>query len=52
MPDLSGAVPPAAQESRYVVAAYGYDDITLGFDLTGSAVSLAAWLRCLVANSG
>ena len=40
MPDLSGAVPPAPQESRYVVAGYGYDDITLGFDLTGSAVSL------------
>jgi hypothetical protein len=40
MPDLSGTAPPAPQGSRYVVAAYGYDDVTLGFDLTGSAVSL------------
>lgn len=40
MPDLSGTAAPVPQGSRYVVAAYGYDDVTLGFDLTGSAVSL------------
>ena len=40
MPDVSGTAAPVPQGSRYVVAAYGYDDVTLGFDLSGSAVSL------------
>jgi hypothetical protein len=41
MPDLSGTAPPAAATSSpYTVDGYGYDDITLGFDLKGSALSL------------
>ncbi|HVU77353.1 MAG TPA: hypothetical protein VHC67_07210 [Gaiellaceae bacterium] len=41
MPDLSGTAPPVAgADARYTVAGYGYDDITLGFELTGSALSL------------
>jgi hypothetical protein len=36
MPDLSGTAAPAP----YTVAAYGYDDVSLGFDLDGSALSL------------
>lgn len=41
MPDLSGtARPAAATSSPYTVDGYGYDDVTLGFDLEGSALSL------------
>jgi hypothetical protein len=40
MPDLSGTAPPAAAGNAYTVAGYGYDDVSLGFDLEGSAVSL------------
>ena len=41
MPDLSGTAPPAAGPGqRYTVAGYGYDDVSLGFDLDGSALSL------------
>jgi hypothetical protein len=41
MPDLSGtAAPAAAGERRYMVAGYGYDDLSLGFDLNGSGLTL------------
>jgi hypothetical protein len=41
MPDVSGPAPPAvADERRYTVAGFGYDDVSLGFDLKGSALSM------------
>ena len=41
MPDPSGTAPPAADTSSpYTVAGFGYDDVTLGFDLQGSALGL------------
>jgi hypothetical protein len=41
MPDRSGTAAPAPRPSeRYTVAAFGYDDVSLGFDLEGSALSL------------
>jgi hypothetical protein len=41
MPDLSGTAPPAAgPDARYTVAGFGYDDVSLGFDLSTSALSL------------
>jgi hypothetical protein len=41
MPDLSGTAPPAAAAGdTYTVARFGYDDVTLGFDLDGSPVSV------------
>jgi len=40
MPDLSGTAPPTAADNAYTVAGYGYDDVTLGFDLDGSPVSV------------
>ena len=41
MPDLSGTAPLAAEpDAQYVVAGYGYDDVSLGFDLDGSGLSL------------
>jgi hypothetical protein len=36
MPDSSGTAAPAP----YTVAAYGYDDVSLGFDLNGSALAV------------
>jgi hypothetical protein len=42
MPDLSGTAPPAAgPDARYTVAGFGYDDVSLGFDLSTSALSLS-----------
>jgi|SRR5581483_9957244 len=41
MPDVSGTAAPAAdRDGRYTVAGFGYDDVSLGFDLEGSALSL------------
>jgi hypothetical protein len=42
MPDGSGSAAPAPRPTeRYAVASFGYDDVSLGFDLEGSALSLA-----------
>ena len=41
MPDASGTAAPAAvRDERYTVAGFGYDDVSLGFDLDGSVLSL------------
>jgi hypothetical protein len=41
MPDLSGTAPPVTgTDLRYSVVGFGYDDVSLGFDLDGSALSL------------
>jgi hypothetical protein len=40
MPDVSGTAHAAEADPRYTVAGYGYDDVSLGFDLEGSALSL------------
>jgi hypothetical protein len=41
MPDLSGTAPGAVGPGRrYTVAGFGYDDVSLGFDLNGSGLSL------------